>query len=122
MRKDQIPEDLRHFILDALPSVPHLEALLLLRAQQGIPSSADAIAKRLYVAEKTAEGVLRDLVATRLVAREDRSYRYAPASLELARLVDRLAEFYAHALVAVTNLIHERAARIFADAFKFRKP
>jgi len=50
--------------------------------------------------------------------------RYAPATPELARLLDELAALYAKDLIAVTNIIHSktgRKAQQFADAFKWRK-
>jgi hypothetical protein len=55
MANSPIPEELRRFILTSVPSVPFLEALLLMRADQTQPWRSDTLAARLYVREKTAE-------------------------------------------------------------------
>ena len=54
MGESQIPEDLRRFILNSIPSVPHLEALLLLRHDPQNTWNAPVIAQRLYIDEKSA--------------------------------------------------------------------
>jgi hypothetical protein len=118
----EIPDDLRQFILTAFPSVPHLEALLLMRSDADRPWSAAAMAQSLYIEEKGAAAILRDLAAAELVSDDgDGPYRFRPRSADSAMLVDRLAALYARALVPVSKLIHERAAQLFADAFKLRK-
>lgn len=119
----QIPEDLRRFILTTIPSVPHLEALLLLRRDQHTRWSASLVARRLYIDETNAGAVLRHLADAGFVHFDTAAgeYRYAPASPTSAEMIDRLADLYAQALVAVTNIIHGRPAQLFADAFKFRK-
>lgn len=123
MSENQIPEDLRQFILSACATVPHLEALLLLRREAPRTWNTADIARNLYIDERTAAVVLRDLTSIGLAVADDTTaaYHYAPSSDGNAQLVDRLADLYAHALVAVTNLIHGRSAQLFADAFKFRK-
>lgn len=123
MSESQIPEDLRRFILTSFPSVPHLEALLTLRRDPQTAWNVQVVAQRLYTDEKSAATVLDELVAARLVTCQPTTavYRYAPATPAQSQMVDRLADLYSRALVAVTNLIHGRSAQMFADAFKFRK-
>lgn len=122
MGENEIPDDLRHFILTTFPSVPHLEALLLMRRDADRQWSAAAMAQNLYIDEKGAAAILRDLAATELVSGGvDGPYRYQPRSADGATLVDGLAALYGRALVPVSKLIHERAAQLFADAFKLRK-
>lgn len=123
-----IPEDLRRFILTSIPSVPFLEALLLLRADPGQSWRRDTLARRLYVREKTAELLLADLCMAGMAARAHAimgdGYRYHPDSDTLRERIDRLADAYASHLVEVTLLIHsslDRKAQQFADAFKWRK-
>lgn len=119
-----ITEDLRRFILTSIASVPHLEALLLLRRENGIDWDVGSLARRIYIAEKTARSLLGDLVEAGFVvtAHEDGStYRYAPSTTEQADLLGRVADAYADNLIEVTNLIHGRSARLFADAFRIRK-
>jgi len=55
MEKVPFPEELRRFVLTSIPSVPFLEALLLLRANPTQQWHADTLAQRLYVRERTAQ-------------------------------------------------------------------
>jgi predicted ArsR family transcriptional regulator len=128
MELQPIPEDLRRFVLTSIPSVPYLEALLLLRAQAQDNWSSAALAERLYVREKAAQALLEDLCKAGVAEACDQlgapAYRYQPASANLRAMIDRLAELYARQLVEVTILIHsklDRKAHQFADAFKWRK-
>lgn len=118
-----IPDHVRRFVLTSIASVPHLEALLLLRADPRA-WQVDAVARRLYIAEKNAERLLDDLCRAGLLHGPEHGYRYQPADDEMRAMVDEVAALYAHNLVAMTNLIHssvERSAQHFADAFTFRK-
>jgi hypothetical protein len=127
MDKANIPEDLRRFVLTSVPSVPFLEALLLLRGDAGQPWQTDTVARRLYIRERMADSLLEDLCTAGIAVRCEPppgSYRYQPASEELRALIDRLADLYGKRLVEVTMLIHsslDRKAHQFADAFKWRK-
>jgi len=125
MSKGEIPADVRRFILTSIPSVPFLEAVLLLRAEPAHDWEAAQLARRLYVGERTGAELLEQLVASGIGSRGEAvsGARYAPQQ-ELRALIDRLAEAYAADLVAVTDLIHSRIdkrAQQFADAFRFRK-
>ena len=124
MSDPELSADLRRFILTSIPSVPYLEAVLLLRAEPQKEWDASQLARRLYVPERTGAELLEQLrssgVGTTVAAT---SVRYAPEA-ELANLLDRLAQAYATNLVTVTDLIHsriDRRAQQFADAFRFRK-
>jgi hypothetical protein len=126
MDKPSIPEDLRRFVLTSIPSVPFLEALLLMRADPDHAWRRDTLARRLYVREKTADDLLADLCTARIAVpcQDGEAYRYAPADAGLRERIDRLADLYATHLVEVTHLIHsslDRKAQQFADAFKWRK-
>jgi hypothetical protein len=125
MIKGEVPADVRRFILTSIPSVPYLEAVLLLRAEPGAPWDAPRLARRLYVGERTAADLIQLLAASAVATAEPggAAVRYAPEG-ELGLLLDRLAVAYAADLVAVTDLIHSRIdkrAQQFADAFRFRK-
>jgi hypothetical protein len=123
---NDIPEDLRRFVLTSIPSVPFLEALLLLRSSGGEPWHTDAVARRLYIRERVAQALLEELCTAGMAAPcADTSgcYLYQP-SAPLRDKIDRLADLYARQLVEITNLIHsslDRKAQQFADAFKWRK-
>lgn len=128
MDKAPIPEDLRRFVLTSIPSVPFLEALLLLRADPAQQWHSDMLAQRLYVRERTAHALLEDLCRAGMVApcadTPQACYQYQPNSGHLRERIDALAELYAKHLVEVTLLIHstlDRKAQQFADAFKLRK-
>jgi hypothetical protein len=128
MDKHAIPEDLRRFVLTSIPSVPFLEALLLMRADPDQPWSRDTLARRLYVRDKVAENLLAELCYAGMAAPwpepDADSYCYRPRDEALRGRIDSLADFYASHLVEVTHLIHsslDRKAQQFADAFKWRK-
>jgi hypothetical protein len=128
MDKVPFPEDLRRFVLTSIPSVPFLEALLILRANPAEQWHADTLAQRLYVRERTAQALLDDLcragMAAPCAAPHGHCYEYRPGSPQLGARIDALAGLYARHLVEVTHLIHsslDRKAQQFADAFKLRK-
>lgn len=129
MAPQPIPDDIRRFVLTSIASVPHLEALLLLRAGEADFWNSAMVAERLYIGEKVAQAVLQELCrAGMTVPREAADgrvcYRYQPASAAMRALIDRLAALYASHLLEVTYLIHsalDRKAHMFADAFKLRK-
>jgi hypothetical protein len=123
-----IPEDARRFVLTSVPSVPFLEALLLMRANPDQHWRPDKLAQRLYIRDKMAQGLLDELclagMAARSAAPDPGVYRYQPASEGLKARIDQLADLYSKHLVEVTLLIHsslDRKAQQFADAFRLRK-
>jgi hypothetical protein len=123
MNAATIPGDVRRFLLATIPTVPHLEALLLLRGRPEEWPLAQ-LASRLYVDAPNATLLLDDLIASGLVAAGDGGYRYAPADADVASTVDALATLYARQMVMVAELIHsssDRKAHRFADAFRLRK-
>lgn len=124
-----IPEEVRRFVLMAIPSVPYLEAMLLLREGAGQSWCVADVARRLYVGEAVAEQLLAELCEAHVAVMHKQAlgpclYRYQPHTAELERLIDRLAACYSRNLVGITELIHsrlERKAQFFADAFLWRK-
>ncbi len=129
MAAPPLPEDIRRFLLTSIPSVPHLEALLLLRAAAPDYWQASTLAGRLYISDKVAQSLLVDLCQSGMCAPRDDtdqtlSYSYRPSTPELKATIDSLADLYARRLVEVTHLIHsklDRKAQQFADAFKWRR-
>ena len=129
MAPPPIPEDSRRFVLTSIPSVPHLEALLLLRLAEGEFWSAATLAGRLYISEKVAHALMAELCRAGMIepaaaSERHHSYRYQPSSAALRNTIDELADLYARQLVDVTLLIHsklDRKAQQFADAFTWRK-
>jgi hypothetical protein len=124
MSLPELPADVRRFILASVPSVPYLEAVLLMRAESDHAWGAAELARRLYVPERTGVELLQLLRASGIAQPEGQAaVRYAPTA-ELAEVIERVAAAYAANLLAVTDLIHsriDRRAQQFADAFRFRK-
>lgn len=127
MTGNPIPDNIGRFILTSIPSVPYLEAMLLLRREFAAAWSSPQLATRLYLPEAQAAELLQGLEAAGIAARREGegavSYQYQP-SPELALILDQLAQCYAANLRPVTNLIHsrvDRRAHQFADAFRLRK-
>jgi hypothetical protein len=122
-----IPDDVRRFVLTSVPSVPHLEAALLLHGHPGQARSVAEVAARLYVPERTAADLLRALCAAGILQCTDGPeprYSYSPKDAALATAMDALARVYAENLVGITTLIHDatqRSAQRFSDAFRLRK-
>ena len=125
MTLPELPADVRRFILTSVPSVPYLEAVLLLRAEPERAWDAAQLARRLYVPERNGVELIALLKSSSIGAAvgDTSSVRYDPTA-ELGGLLDRVAQADASDLVTVTDLIHsriDRRAQQFADAFRFRK-
>lgn len=125
MTKADIPDEVRRFILTSVPSVPYLEAIILLRAQPEEPWDAGRLARRLYLPEPGAAELLLALASAGIAEpQQPGSYRFRPATPELGAMLDQLTRIYAANLMGVTDLIHSRVdkrAQQFADAFRWRK-
>ena len=128
MGRAELSDDIRRFILTSVPSVPYLEAILLLRTDPDVHWDVRRLATRLYVAERQAAELLTALTAAGVASGEVQGdmtlFRYAPATTELRERLDGLAQAYSTNLVGVTDLIHcriDKRAQQFADAFRLRK-
>jgi hypothetical protein len=127
MNREKIPDDVKRFILVSVSSIPYLEAMLLLRSDEGRMWDSKLVAQRLYLSEKAATDLLSELHGAGILhaADEDSSeFCYRPVSDDLRNMIGRLADIYAKNLVDVTNLVHSttgKKAQQFADAFKWRK-
>ncbi|MBC5785064.1 hypothetical protein H8N03_19110 [Ramlibacter sp. USB13] len=125
MSKTRIPDEVRRFILTSIPSVPYLEALLLLRAESARPWDSFRLAGRLYIGEGQALELLQSMQQAGVTRRlDDGTFVYGPAQPELNALIDELANTYSQDLVGITDLIHSRIdkrAQKFADAFRWKK-
>jgi hypothetical protein len=125
MSDDLIPPAVRYLIAERIDSVPELEAVLLFRNDPTRTWTPEEAGQRLYVSTTVAAHVLAELRERGFFAQECERYRYAPASPELAAVLDDLAAAYSRQLVAVTQLIHAKASRSvrdFANAFRLRRP
>lgn len=124
MSKTPVPDDVRRFILTSIPSVPYLEALLLLRANSARTWDSFNVASRLYISEGQALDLLQGMQEARIATRtEQGTFAYLPVP-ELNDLIDALAITYSQDLVGVSDLIHSRLdkrAFQFSDAFRWKK-
>jgi hypothetical protein len=123
--KSPVPDDVHRFVLTSVPSIPYLEALLILRAEAAKSWSAGEVAKRLFVPTSLGEELLAQLSEAGLAMQgaTEHSFRWN-ADTPVAGMVDKLARIYAVNVVDVTELIHsrqERRALQFADAFRLRR-
>jgi hypothetical protein len=127
MKQEVLTDELRRLIF-SIPSIPHLEAMLLMR-RGAHPWEPARLAQRLYLPVEHTAAILADLAAARISSISGDAppaYRYAPATAELDVLVASLERYYSQNLIEVTNMIHassRRHSRIqeFADAFKWGK-
>ena len=114
------------FILNEIESVPHIEALLILRNRRSESFSIEQIAAQLYIPPESAQNILQDLVRRALVKRlseEDSRYQYF-SSPEREALMQEVEITYRRELVRVANMIHSKASnavRDFARAFRITK-
>jgi hypothetical protein len=124
----EITDAIKRFIADHITSVDQLEVLLLLHRTAEREWTAAAVSRELRIDAEWAARRLDDLqVRGFLSAMEGEgaaSYRWAPATADLARGVEAVAAAYAERRVSVTTLIFAQPSstiRTFANAFRFRK-
>lgn len=125
MRRKEVSDEVLRFLEQYIDSVPHLEALLLLRERHGDAWSEEMVATRTYVAKDRARAVLRDLVRLGLIAvgPEPAVYRYDPTA-EHELTIAQVADAYRLHLVPIATLIHAKgsaAVRDFARAFEIKR-
>lgn len=121
-----ISDAVRRFVLTSIPTVPHMETLLLLWREPNLTWLAEDIAKRLFVSPGLAESVADDLCQADLFAcgGKPKSYRCHLEPPSLAQLLADVEAAYNWHLREVTGLIHsnvDRKAARFAQAFTWEK-
>lgn len=120
---ESIPPPIQRFILTSIDSVPHLEAVLLLRAGTDTLWDVKTVAQRLFIGEKRAAEIMDDLTKSGFVVyKENGIYSYEPSTDRLREAVDDLVGVYSKHLIEVTNLIHSKIskqAQKFGDAFRW---
>jgi hypothetical protein len=113
------------FILDEIESVPHLEALLLLRKTRPEKWSIQDLSQRLYISREGVRILVDDLIRRKLLMLDSAAgtYYYS-APEERDRLIGLVDDLYRRQLVRISQLIHSKpsaAVRDFARAFRFTK-
>jgi hypothetical protein len=123
----QISPDLSRFILTNVPSIPFLEAALLLRRDRTTSRSVEELARSLYVSTERASVLVDQLKSFGVIARADGDadrWRFAPRDATIDATYAELDCLYRHETVAVTQLVHDRTHRSairFANAFRLRR-
>lgn len=127
MTNSAITDDIRRYVMACVPSVPYIEAVLLMREGTGSAWSAAVLGRRLYLDEGNAARLLARLVADGIAKGPfgtDSGFIYAPMSGDIAQMWDRLADVYPRNLIEISTLIHSKSAgkaQILADGFVWRK-
>jgi hypothetical protein len=102
-------------------SVWSLELLLLLRSRPGEAWRPEALVRELRASAPLIAGCLARLQESALVTHEGEAWRFAPATPELERFCDQLAEAYQTRPVALISLIAAPSqVQDLANAFKFK--
>lgn len=119
----ELPASVRALIEQHIPSALDLEVLLALHREERAWQPAE-LARELRTDPTATESALRKFAEARILAVDDDGYVHRPASPDLARAVDDLADVYARRRVRVIEFIYKRPSErvtTFADAFRLRR-
>ena len=124
-----VPEDVHWLVTERLPEMDHVDALLFLVRADGTPRSIADILAETTISASAVDGVLRHLIDKGLVIRKDVGgevrFVYQPEGMQARLAVESLTRMYEMRPVSLIRFIYERppvAAKLFADAFRLRKP
>jgi predicted ArsR family transcriptional regulator len=126
MASGAIPNEVEQFLLVAIDTVPHLEALLLIFQNPTSAWSVQELAARIYVSDNQAAAVLEDLTNRQFVTRVEQTppkYQFFARSPEQTELLNKVAQSYRTQLVQVARFIHSKpsaSVRDFARAFRLK--
>jgi hypothetical protein len=102
-------------------SVWSLELLLLLRRRADRAWRSEDLVRELRASAPLIAGCLVKLQESGLAASDGGAWRFAPATAELERFCDQLAEAYQTRPVALISMIAAPSqVQDLADAFKFK--
>ena len=123
---DDIPADVRQFILGAIDSVPHLEALLLFWERVPDQWTEQQMSRTLFIDADTTSRIIRTLLRRGWIkagASAD-TFQFDHSWDPSGAFMQKLAYTYRTRLVRVATLIHANASsavRDFARAFDLKK-
>ena len=123
----QLPATVIRFIEAHVPSLAHLELLLLLMQAPGRWWDAPAVAAELGIGTDAARRALDHLASSNLLAirvTADVRYQYQPGRADLAEAAAIVADTYRQQRLAVLEVVarpDKRGLRSFADAFRIRR-
>src|SRR4051794_17364325 len=120
--QEYLEPEIQAFILEFIPSIGHLEALILLKKNYQLEWSAQSISKELRTNKRWATQQLDWLNAKGLIRKiRPNTYKYVTTSRELDEKVLELANVYSKKRMTVINFVSARSSlkiREFANAFK----
>ena len=108
MATEDVPDEIRDFILEHIASVAQIEALLLIWSNPEKRWGVSRVAARIYVGQVEAAEALNELAAHGLLVREDEAFGLC-ASEENVEMIGRLKDAYARHLIPVTDVIHGKS-------------
>jgi hypothetical protein len=124
---EMMPDDVRRFVLTSVPSVPHLEAIVLFQCEPQRERSCAEVARALYVPEALALELLDYLCKIECLCAPTghrAGYSYAPRDEDMRALLEKVVIAYRTEMIGMTHLIHDptqKSAQRFADAFRLKK-
>ena len=126
MTKPDIPAAVLEFISKRIDTVPQLETLLIMSADESRVWTVDDLAARTYVTVSDATAVLNDLHRRRLIAitEDGQHYQFRPETEEERQIVAQTSIAYRHHLIQLATYIHSKAStsvKEFARAFALKK-
>lgn len=120
-----VSQQLERFLRNSIRSAWQLELLLLLRKEPSRAWSIAELIRQLRASRLVVNDALLTLQRDDLVVPEPAEhFRYRPATAEMTKVVNELAETYASQPMSIMNVIWSTPRsniEIFADAFRFRK-
>lgn len=124
--REPFSDAVRRFVLTSIPTVPHIETLLLLWREPDADWAAEDIARRVFIPVQQAAAVAEELCSADLLAchGDPARYRCRREPSALAALLGELDRAYTMHLRPITALIHsnmDRKAARFAQAFTWEK-
>lgn len=126
MTETDIPAAVLQFIAKRIDTVPELETLLIMSAEERRFWTVEDIVARTYVSPAFASAVLNALQRRRLISSDEfgRQFYFSPASDEERQIVFQTAIAYRIHLIPIATFIHRKAAppvQEFARAFNLKK-
>jgi DNA-binding IclR family transcriptional regulator len=123
----KIPKAVRNFVLRYMPSVEHLETLMVLLRNTTRSWSAADVAGELGIAESTAADVLERLASDNFLdvkISNEILYRFNPATAVLEQAAAACSDLYRRERIAMINIVTAAPVspmRDFAEAFRLTK-
>ena len=107
-----IPDEVRRFLLTSIPTVPHLEMLLLLWREPMRAWSNEAIAARLYISNQLAGRIAEDLFKADFFECEGSMLYRCRRTPSLSALLVAVDAAYSQSLREVSLFIHSNPNRM----------